>query len=218
LRSGRLNYVRVAGLACFGKDDWIPDVQTCIYLPNLAGRGDCLLYDLFDRGRSRCFGGAALDVGRRRSSLSPKLFVCRPVAKFCRPRSYCAGLAAANLAAFCRQSTVPSTHWPKCWRTSISLSYGTRYDRHGTLSYMTLLRHRFNSTRFTYRSFMCQLYERRYVDTSNFVVCGAPSSLATNSDDAVNRPMWHLLPNIYSGLDRNIMPPYGFWQFWCYTL
>ena len=84
-------------------------------------------------------------------------------------------------------STVTSTHWPKCWKTSISLSYGTRYDQRGTLSYMTLLRHRFSSTRFTYRSFMCQLYESRYFDTSNNDVCGDLSNLAMNSDGTADR-------------------------------
>ena len=52
---------------------------------------------------------------------------------------------------------------------------------------MTLLRHTFNSTRFTYRSFMCQLYESRYVETSNNVVCGGLSSLAMNSDETADR-------------------------------
>ena len=139
-RSGRLKSVRGAELACFGKDDWIPDVQTCIYLPN-SGRSQRLpLVRPFWPGVGfRCNGGAALDVGRRRSNLSPKPSVCRPAAQFCRLRSYCAGLAAATLATFCRQFH-PITG-PKCWRTSITLSYGTRYDRHGTLSYMTSFRH-----------------------------------------------------------------------------
>ena len=113
--------------------------------------------------------------------------MCRPVAQFCRLRSYCAELAAATLATFCRQFH-PLTG-PKCWRTSITLSYGTRYDRHSTLSYLTSFRRRFNSTRSTYRSFMGRLYESSYVDTSNNVVCGGLSSLAMNSDHtADHRP------------------------------
>ena len=101
LRSGWLNGVIIAELACFGKVDSNAKAQTWIYLLALAGSGDCLLYGLFDRGRSSCIGGAILDVGRRHYSLSPTLFVCLPVAQFCRLRSYCASLAAATWATFC---------------------------------------------------------------------------------------------------------------------
>jgi hypothetical protein len=191
-------------------------VFTCL---NLAGRCDCLLYDLFDRGRIRCIGGATLDVGRRRSSLRPKHFVCRPVAQFCRLRSYGGGLAAQNLATFCRQLH-PLT--------------GPSVGKHQSA---------FPTERDTTNVVPCLTW--RYFDTDS-VLQDSPTEVScvscTKADTSIHQtttcvatsatwqwiamalrtvirhiPVWLLFPNFYYGLDRNIMPSYGFWQIWCNT-
>jgi hypothetical protein len=123
-------------------------------------------------------------------------------------------------------STAPSTHWPKVWENINEpfLRNQIRPTWYLVLQDVTPIQIHFCKIHLQMSQVsVVQKQIHRYVIQ---LVWGGLSSLAMDQNNRIamtlrtvirHIPMWLLLPNFYTGLDRNIMSSYGFWQIWCNT-